>query len=162
MSNKNKRNIVYSKQDIMNEFAIMHPNKLFIEFEHPYLHTAGSRLTLYADETRWAVVFEKAGYCNSGFTGEIWLTYFGNCLINQESWGRNVQYVSNSKQIQIVSAGELEGLEDDYSNLVLNDKMHIKVRDTLLNIEHDISKYKAKAIDIRSDDNPVTLLTLLL
>src|SRR5450432_4008449 len=95
-SYRNRKSSAYSKEDIMNEFAILHPNKTFIDFEHPYLSTAGSRLTLYGDETRWAVVFEKAGYSNSGFSGEIWLTYFGNCLINQESWGRNVKYKSNS------------------------------------------------------------------
>lgn len=155
---KNKKSLTYSREDIMKEFSILHPNKTFVEFEHPYLSTAGSRLTLYGDETRWAMVFEKAGYSNSGFSGEIWLTYFGNCLINQDSWGRSVQYKSNSKFIPIISDKELEGLEQDYSSLVLKDKKQVKVRDTLLRIEHDISKYEAKGMNIRSDDNPENLV----
>lgn len=39
-----------------------HPTWAFIDLEHPYVYTANSRLTLYANETTWALVSEVSGY----------------------------------------------------------------------------------------------------
>jgi hypothetical protein len=56
----------------------------FVDLEHPYIYTANSRLTLFADETRWAIVFEKSGYNPRWARIGLWLNYFGNCLENLE------------------------------------------------------------------------------
>jgi hypothetical protein len=36
----------------------------WLDLEHGYCETVGSRIHLYADEDRWAVVAEKSGYAN--------------------------------------------------------------------------------------------------
>ena len=43
----------------------------FLDLEHGYCETAGNRIHLYADSTRWAIVFEKSGYQNRGTSAEI-------------------------------------------------------------------------------------------
>jgi hypothetical protein len=72
----------YTAKDIIEYFdnlpyVVSYP---FVDLEHPYFYTANSRLTLFADETRWAMAFEKSGYTPRGFRVELHLNYFGNCL----------------------------------------------------------------------------------
>ncbi|MBK9449871.1 MAG: hypothetical protein IPN95_10820 [Bacteroidetes bacterium] len=43
----------------------------FLDLEHGYCETAGNRIHLYADSTRWVIVFEKSGYQNRGTSAEI-------------------------------------------------------------------------------------------
>ncbi|RZJ47794.1 MAG: hypothetical protein EOO44_21965, partial [Flavobacterium sp.] len=43
----------------------------FLDLEHGYCETAGNRIHLYADSTRWIIVFEKSGYQNRGTSAEI-------------------------------------------------------------------------------------------
>ncbi|RZJ46331.1 MAG: hypothetical protein EOO44_22835 [Flavobacterium sp.] len=43
----------------------------FLDLEHGYCETAGSRIHLYADSARWIIVFEKSGYQNRGTSAEI-------------------------------------------------------------------------------------------
>jgi hypothetical protein len=52
----------------------------FLDLEHGYCETAGNRIHLYGDSTRWAIVFEKSGYQNRGTSAEIQLDYVGNCI----------------------------------------------------------------------------------
>lgn len=42
-----------------------------------YCETAGNRIHLYGDSTRWTIVFEKSGYQNRGPSAEIELDYIG-------------------------------------------------------------------------------------
>ena len=126
----------------------------FIDLEHPYFHTAGSRLTLYADETRWAIVFEKSGYSNAGVRGEIDLTYFGNCLVNLQSEGSQEGFTSNSKSVILIDGDEIHRIENDSNELVAPAVTHVKVRDVLLKIEHDKQVYKERDInDVGFDEN---------
>jgi hypothetical protein len=129
----------------------------FIDFEHPYFHTAGSRLTLYADEKRWAIVFEKSGYSNTGFRGEIELTYFGNCLTNLQSDGSADGFTSNMKNVVLI---DTPPLENDMDGLVAKKIKQVKVRDTLLNIEQDKSVYEKKGIRDTVYDNAENLIDL--
>jgi len=52
----------------------------FPDLEHGYCETAGSKIHLYADKSRWAIVFEKCGYYNRSFDARIELIYIGNCI----------------------------------------------------------------------------------
>lgn len=52
----------------------------FLDLEHGYCLTAGSRIHLYADELGWAIVPEKSSYQNGRMTAEAELNYVGNCL----------------------------------------------------------------------------------
>ena len=75
------------------------PYRFMPDLEHGYFYTAGSRITLFGDENRWAFVFEKSGYSNRGGSVDIELNYFGNCLVNLETAGMNGMFVCNTKNI---------------------------------------------------------------
>jgi hypothetical protein len=131
----------------------------FIDFEHPYFHTAGSRLTLYADEKRWAIVFEKSGYANRGYRGEIEMNYFGNCLTNLESVGSSDASTSNMKSVTLINNEEIERIEEDMNELVSKKIKQVKVRDSMLDIEQNKSVYKSKGI-VAAYDNPNNLVDI--
>lgn len=55
----------------------------FIDLGHGYFELANCRLTLFKDENKWAIVFEKIGYnARAGEPVQFVISYFGNCLIN--------------------------------------------------------------------------------
>src|SRR5688572_19083947 len=52
----------------------------FIDLDHPYVYTANSRLTLYANETHWAIVSEVSGFNPRADLFYLTLTFLGNRL----------------------------------------------------------------------------------
>lgn len=149
----------YNQKDILDylERFDQETYHFFIDLEHPYFFTAGSRLTLCADETRWALVFEKAGYNTGSSAAEIELIYFGNCLMNLKSTIYEDDNTSNMHNIWIIDNTELQRIQHDFE-LVSKDKYEILVRDTYLPIEHDLRKYEAKNISPEHYDNPQNLI----
>ncbi len=150
----------FTQEDILNQLEAYDQETyhFFIDLEHPYFHTASSRLTLYGDSKRWAIVFEKSGYSNSGDRGEIELEYFGNCLINLLSEGSPEGYTSNMQTIILISTPKLKRIENDTDELVAANIKQVKVRDNFLNIEHDKTKYEQKGIRDTVYDNPGNLI----
>lgn len=132
----------------------------FIDFEHPYFNTAGSRLTLYADAKRWAIVFEKSGYANRSYDGEIELAYFGNCLINLQAEGERVGVTSNCKYVTLINNVEMARIENGNFELASKNVSQVRVRDSLLNIKHNKSVYENKNIKIRAHSNPQNLIDI--
>ena len=55
---------------------------------------------MYADDKRWAIVFEQTGYHNKDLDVEIQLNYYGNCLINLNKAGNNNKYVTNIRNYE--------------------------------------------------------------
>jgi hypothetical protein len=151
----------FTQQDILRylESYDQETYHFHIDFEHPYFYTAGTRLTLFADENRWAMVFEKSGYSTGNNCAEIELTYFGNCLQNLKSGLAGDETTSNIKSVILIDGKNLAQIDDgQFEELVSSSKDKIKVRDTLLTIEHDISKYRAKHIKLQNYDNPKRLV----
>lgn len=147
----------FMQQEILNylESYDQETYHFHIDFEHPYFYTAGTRLTLFADKNRWAIVFEKSGYSTGNNCGEIELAYFGNCLQNLKSGIAGDDTTSNIKSVILINATDLEQIDDgEFEELVSKSKDKIKVRDTLLSLEHDTSKYRAKNIKLQDYDNP--------
>lgn len=149
----------YSPKDILEylEGYDQETYHFIIDLEHPYFFTAGSRLTLYADETRWAIVFEKSGYSTGSGAAEIEFTYFGNCLENLKSEIPGNETTSNRSTEWIINNAELEQIQHDFE-LVAKDKNEVKIRDTFIPIEHDWSKYLAKGIKPQHYENPDKLI----
>jgi hypothetical protein len=149
-------NSSFTQKDVLNylEETDQETYHFFIDFEHPYFYPAGSRLTLYADEKRWAIVFEKSGYSTGNSCGEIEFAYFGNCLRNLQSGIPGDVTTSNMKQVILINNTDLEQIDEGEFELVAKDKTKIKVRDAFLNIEQDSSKYIAKGIKPRGYNNP--------
>lgn len=160
-TNETKMNSSFTQKDILNylEETDQETYHFFIDFEHPYFYTAGSRLTLYADKNRWAIVFEKSGYSTGNSCGEINLTYFGNCLRNLKSGIPGDEKTSNMKSVILINNEDLKQLEDSsFLELIAKDKNRIKVRDSFLIIEHDTSKYALKKIKLQDFNNPENLV----
>ncbi|RZK01779.1 MAG: hypothetical protein EOO46_19255 [Flavobacterium sp.] len=155
-------NSSFTQKDILDDLERYDQETyhFFIDLEHPYFHTAGSRLTLYADKTRWAIVFEKSGYANRGYRGEIELAYFGNCLTNLQAEGSEEGYTSNMKSIVLIDNDEMERIENDTDELVAQNIKQVKVRQSMLDIEHDKTVYVQKDITDSVYDNPENLIDI--
>ena len=80
----------------------------FLDLEHGYCETAGSRIHLYADSTRWAIVFEKSGYETRGDDAEIELDYYGNCYTPTVEKYEGRTTFSNMGIVSIISGDEYE------------------------------------------------------
>jgi hypothetical protein len=89
----------------------------FMDLEHGYFHTANSRLTLYADEARWAIVFEKNGYSNRAFRIDLELNFFGNCLRNLGRAGESDRYTCNAKFVTLVDRDALDAIASDFEQV---------------------------------------------
>ena len=151
-------NSSFTQKDILDylEETNQETYHFFIDLEHPYFHTAGSRLTLYADEKRWAIVFEKSGYSNTGLRGEIELFYFGNCLTNLQSEGSADGFTSNLQNIMLINTSTIENDMGFVSKKI----KQVKVRDTLLDIEQDKLVYEKKGITDPAYENAENLIDL--
>lgn len=79
----------------------------FLDLEHGYCETAGNRIHLYADSTRWVVVFEKSGYQNRGNSAEIQINYVGNCVNYPTEKYPDRNYITNTSNIILVDSTDL-------------------------------------------------------
>lgn len=84
----------------------------FLDLEHGYFETAGSQIHLFADSSRWAIVFEKSGYANRATAAQLELVYVGNCINYpiEEHEGRTT--TANSIYINLITSEEYERIED--------------------------------------------------
>ena len=136
----------------------------FLDLEHGYCETVGSRIHLYSDESRWAIVFEKSGYQNRGTSAEIELTYVGNCInYNVERYPER-NYISNTNNIIIITPDEFERIENktgtelETFELIDNQVKEITIRNTQIPFESDHKKYTQLGIEIKDYENPRNLI----
>ena len=134
----------------------------FIDLEHGYFETAGSKIHLYADENRWAVVFEKNGYQNRHNSAEIELNYVGNCVSFHTYKYPERKYITNSIRIILISPEEYERIScmdindmETYES-INPDSEEVNIRDVKVKIEHDYKKYENLGIKIQN--NPKNLI----
>jgi hypothetical protein len=137
----------------------------FLDLEHGYCDTAGSRIHLYTDQTRWAVVFEKNGYWKSATRAEIELDYVGNCIEYPiEKDPEDSICISNSSNIVLIDSMEFarienkDGEEMETHELIGKDVKEIKVRDKLIPFDNDYKNYEKLGITIRDYNNPKKLI----
>jgi hypothetical protein len=130
-----------------------------LDLEHGYCETAGSRIHLYADSTRWAIVFEKSGYQNRGGDAEIELDYFGNCYKSEMQQFKDQTYFSNANNIELISGKEYErvrnrrGVKMDTFEFISPDAKEIRVRDKMVPIVHDTAAYAKAGLSLNTPDN---------
>jgi hypothetical protein len=135
-----------------------------LDLEHGYCLTAGSRIHLYADSTRWAIVFEKSGYENRGSDAEIELDYFGNCFTQTVKHYDGYTYYSNSNSVVLISGDDYEkirnrtGKDMDTFERLSPDANEVVVQGRRIKIEHDTTKYAKAGINLNSADNPKHLI----
>lgn len=140
----------------------------WLDLEHGYCDTAGSRMHLYADDERWAVVAEKSGYQNRGLSAECELYYFGNCIDYNIASYKERAYISNLANIVLIDGDEwiriqnTEGYDMELFELISPKADYVMIRDTKVPIEQDVSKYRALGIHSRTDAPDLVSFTDLL
>ncbi len=136
----------------------------FLDLEHGYCETAGNRIHLYGDSTRWAIVFEKSGYQNRGSAAEIELNYVGNCIDYPIDKYPERNYITNSSGVVLITSDEYEricnktGSDMEQFELISPDAKQVNIRNAIVQIEHDPKKYEAVGIKIRKEENPRRLI----
>jgi len=136
----------------------------FLDLEHGYCETANSKIHLYADERKWAVVFEKCGYQNRGSSVEIELHYIGNCIEYLIDINPDSVTVTNTKYIYLIVPDELGRIENKSGNemeqfeLIDASISEVRIRGKMVKVELDANKYEAIGIKLREYDNPKKLI----
>ncbi|WP_426582448.1 DUF7003 family protein [Mucilaginibacter sp. R-33] len=136
----------------------------FFDLEHGYFATAGNRIHLYADASRWAIVFEKNGYANRGGDAEIELDYIGNCINYPIDKYPERNYITNASRIILITREEYEriqnksGSEMEQFELVDPNANYVIVRGHKVKIEHIEKKHTHFGIKPRAFDNPKRLI----
>ena len=136
----------------------------FLDLEHGYCVTAGNKIHLFADSTRWIIVFEKSGYQNRGSSAEIELHYIGNCINYPINTYPERDYITNTSRIILIDPTEFERIENkegeemETFELIGKDIKEIKVRDNKILFDNDYKNYEKVGIKIRDYDNPKKLI----
>jgi len=164
MKNKEEK-IMFTQSDILKDLEDLYgPNyrKVFPAYGGPEFHmkVSSNKIHLYADEYRWAIVFETIGYSTPAGNIDTELIYFGNCLQKLDKTGADDQYITNIIFLQnLVTIDELNSISDsDGFELVSAQVKTIKIRNQQLPVEHDPKKYQDKGIEIFDYDNPKQLI----
>lgn len=136
----------------------------FLDLENAYCVVAGSRIHLYADSTRWAIVFETSGYETRQYAANITLDYMGNCIEHHVETHSQHTYISNCSYVTLITQEEYErirnreGSDMEQFEFISAAATEVTVRDTKVPIEHDPGKYEAFGIKISDHNNPKKLV----
>jgi len=132
----------------------------FLDLEHGYFETAGNRIHLFADSSRWAIIFEKNGYQNRGFSATIELYYFGNCI----SYPIEENYKTNTSTVMLIEPTEFERIQNkegsDMETFELIDPgvKEVKIRDKMFPFNNNYKDYEIVGIKVRDYNNPKRLI----
>ncbi|UZR97657.1 DUF7003 family protein [Chondrinema litorale] len=142
----------YTEEEILRDLDTNELYDLFFDLEDGYFYTSGCRINLFADDKRWAIVFEKSGFGNRSGHIEIILDFCGNCILNKDS-----KHTSNTKWVYLVTGEQLAEIEEGFER-VSPKASKISIRGQELYIEQDYSKYQSMGIKISEYNNPQKLI----
>lgn len=126
----------------------------FINLEHPYVHTANSRLTLYADENRWAIVSEVSGYNDRAAAFSLTLVSFGNCLHDLERAGLDDCYTHNMQFVDVLRYEPIGAFLAQFA-AGAGSVIDVAVRDRTVQVPGTIAGFKKHIPDIETRSWPV-------
>ena len=160
LSKRKKVQRSQKSQEILDSFdnATESPYLFLPDLEHGYFYTAGSRITLFGDDSRWAIAFEKTGYNNRGLEVQIEVNYFGNCLMNLDKAGYDNAFTCNTKFFTLIDGDTIKELCSDFE-VISPDAESIAVRNENILIEHDPKIYRKKKI-ILKELNEIDIVAL--
>ena len=136
----------------------------FLDLEHGYCETAGNRIHLYGDPTRWTIIFEKSGYQNRGTSAEIELNYVGNCIDYPIDKYPERNYITNSSRVILIDPTEFERIENkeggemETFELIGPNTKQIKVRDKFIPFDNDYKNYEKVGVKVKDYNNPKKLI----
>jgi hypothetical protein len=150
----------YNEKNILDELDSISGVKLFPSFEISNFYPGNCRINLFADEKRWAVVFEILSYNTAGYNIVVDNYYFSNCFVKKEKHNNtNISTV-------ILSQVDTQNLIDDEGFIKPNSN-HISIRGQKYPLILDINQYKEKNIkgfyfeDTKSKIDIVSLMRLM-
>jgi len=170
----------YTEKEILNQLDLAFngiPNEYFpsgrqqdikynfiLDLEHGYCETASSKIHLYADKNRWAIVTEKSGYQNRGDAAEIELNYFGNCINYPVDKYPERDYITNSSRFVLITPEEYiriknnDGSDFEKLELISSSAKDIQIRNKKVEIDHNLDRYLQLGIKPREEENPRHLI----
>lgn len=117
----------------------------FVGLGHPYSYLIDSRLNVFKGaDTNWAIVCERTGYNPRGGQIELEIYYFGNCLMNLESYNG---YQINSYTVYPVNADEFFLATDGES--LKPDAEYWNIRGQQVPINFSKEEYLAAGIELK-------------
>jgi hypothetical protein len=146
----------YTEDDILDYLdncVVYNPGCFFMDLEHGYFHTANSRLSLFADDENWAIVFEKSGYANRASEIQLELNNFGRTLRNLQPGGLYNHFTYNSQYISLVDHKALEEVSAGFDEVSLS-AIRVKVRDRHVAIPSQKEDYRKWIPDILAREYP--------
>ncbi len=151
----------YCPKDTPNEVIY----QFLLDLEQGYYVIASSRIHLYADDSRWAIIFETNGYQNRALRAEILLTYIGNYIDYKRTEYLETTYIDNFKTIQLISFEEFARIENKpvgeerSFELIDADVKAIQIRDHMVVFNTNPEDYEKLGIEMREYDNPQRLIS---
>lgn len=137
----------YKEKDILlnlDDVCYPNPYKFFPKLDHPLSYPISSKIHLYGDDKRWAIVFEIVNYNTNGYNIVIDKYYFGNC-VNYKDMSKNSPKETNYDFTQILSEFDLMKVMDEMG-YIKKDASSLIIRGKRINIEHNLSIYATKDI----------------
>lgn len=120
----------------------------FVQLGHPYSFLLDTRLNVFrGDNDRWAIAVEKLGYNPRGEAIILEIHYYGNCLINLESYNN---LPVNDYGIYPIDMDNFEETTD--SEALRPDAKFWLVRGQYVPLIHDKSVYADAGIELDSND----------
>ncbi len=132
-------------QNLDNNGGMENPYGFLPMLEDAYLNVSSNKIHLFADQHRWAIVFEMNGYHNRRYCVVKELHYFGNCLENLDRAGLNDKFVCNAKSFVLFPEEELVKVCDEFETVSENAKT-IKIRELEFPIEKNLDIYKLNQV----------------
>ena len=126
----------------LDRCLMQNPIWFFIDLGHPYVYTANSRLTLYANETNWALVSEVSGYNPRAAMILLTVTSFGNRLERLELGGDKNQFTRNAEFIPLIKYDAIHAAVKHFEQSAA--PIEIKVRDRTVLVPAQVSTFVPK------------------
>ncbi|MBB6093892.1 hypothetical protein HNQ60_002773 [Povalibacter uvarum] len=111
----------------------------FVDLGHPYVYTANSRLTLYADDSRWALVSDVSGYNPRAGRFSSTITWLGNALRDLKPAGDKDQYTYNVEFITLIEGGPMHEAVQHFQGST--QPFDITMRDQTFRVPADLSRW---------------------
>jgi hypothetical protein len=137
----------YTENDVLlklDDVCYPNPYKFFPQFDSPISYPITSRINLYGDENRWAIVFELTTYNTNGYNIGIEKCYFGNC-VNYKEMSKGSPMETNNAFTQILSELDLLKIMDEMG-YIKKDASSIMIRGKKIILEHNLAAYTTKGI----------------
>ncbi|MFM2387567.1 MAG: hypothetical protein RL660_2324 [Bacteroidota bacterium] len=166
---KNKENILKELDSVFKEISDTYGGKeshsnikynFFLDLEHGYVETAGSKIHLFGDEKNWAIVFEKIGYHNRAFQIQSELNFIGNCInYKKENHGYGDEY-TNTEDIALIDNEELEKIqlpeneEEDCFEMIDPTIDKVKIRNSIISIKIEQDEFAKLHMNLVDENNP--------